>query len=165
MGTAVKDHKTGIFLEHKTLFMGKTVFRPFIPLFQIHVFALSCFLHGLPAVGDKPDTAARLTVSGDVSDSVLIRFQQSSLYANIFHTAFLAVIAILSAGFSHIEFCFPVLLEEDRHPVRMVVMRVGKHCIVRISQIYAEFLCVFRKETALACIQKYLLISVFYIKA
>ena len=47
----------------------------------------------------------------------------------------------------------------------MVVMRVGEHRIIHISQIYPELLCIFRKKTALACIQKYLLISVFYIKA
>ena len=165
MRTAVEDDDPGVRLKHKTLLMGKTIRHPVIIFFQIHMLPFSGFLHIFRTVGDQPDAVADLQIPRHTDDPVSVLFQHPALDPDIFHLSLFAVIAVLPAGLFQIKFCFIILLKEHRHTVRMVIVCMGEHGIVHVSQIQTKLLSVLRKQPALPRIKQDLLILILYIEA
>ena len=121
-------------LQHQTLFMGETVRHPSVVLFQEHLFSSSCLFKPRRMVCNKPDSFIQPVISSHPDQSVPVFLQHAFPDPDIFHTALFDPVAVLPAGFLQPELCPAVSVKENRHPVCMIIMGMGKDRKIHIRQ-------------------------------
>ncbi len=73
------------------------------------------------------------------------------------------VVAVFGSSLAQVEWCAGIRLEEFRHAVRVVVMRVAEHADVDLREVYAHHVCVFGEQVRGSRIEQHLVPFVFHV--